>query len=124
MSANQTVDVVIGDMTTAGLFAGNNVNISSLSKATSSLTVVSEALEKINNQRATIGAAINQMTYATDNLANISSNATQSRSSIIDTDYAKATTELSKTQIIQQAATAMLAQANQQPQAVMALLKG
>ena len=124
MSANQTVDVVIGDMTTAGLFAGNAVNISSLSKATSSLTVVSEALEKINNQRATIGAAINQMTYATDNLANISSNATQSRSSIIDTDYAKATTELSKTQIIQQAATAMLAQANQQPQAVMALLKG
>ena len=123
MSANQTVDVVIGDMTTAGLFAGNNVNISSLSKATSSLTVVSEALEKINNQRATIGAAINHMTYATDNLANISSNATQSRSSIIDTDYAKATTELSKTQIIQQAATAMLAQANQQPQAVLSLLK-
>jgi flagellin len=110
-------------MTTAGLFAGNDVTIASLSEATSSLTVVSEALEKINSQRATIGAAINQMTYATDNLANISSNATQSRSSIIDTDYAKATTELSKTQIIQQAATAMLAQANQQPQFVLALLK-
>jgi flagellin len=56
-------------------------------------------------------------------LANISSNATQSRSTIMDTDYATATTQLAKTQIIQQAATAMLAQANQQPQSVMQLLK-
>jgi flagellin len=71
-----------------------------------------------------IGAAINQMAYGADNLTNVSSNATQSRSTIMDTDYALATTQLAKTQIIQQAATAMLAQANQQPQGVMALLKG
>jgi len=64
------------------------------------------------------------MDFAADNLANVSTNATQSRSTIMDTDYAKATTQLAKTQIIQQAATAMLAQANQQPQAVMQLLKG
>jgi len=64
------------------------------------------------------------MAYAADNLTNIASNQTQSRSSIMDTDYALATTQLAKTQIIQQAATAMLAQANQQPQGVMALLKG
>jgi flagellin len=73
---------------------------------------------------AGLGAAINQMAYAADNLTNVSSNATQSRSTIMDTDYALATTQLAKTQIIQQAATAMLAQANQQPQSVMALLKG
>ena len=61
--------------------------------------------------------------YAGDNLSNISANTAQSRSSIMDTDYALASTQLSKTQIVQQAATAMLAQANQQPQAVLSLLK-
>ena len=63
------------------------------------------------------------MAYAADNLTNISSNQTQSRSTIMDTDYATATTALAKTQIIQQAATAMLAQANQQSQGVLQLLK-
>ena len=82
-----------------------------------------QALEKINNQRAGIGAAINQMAFGADNLTNVSSNATQSRSTIMDTDYALATTQLAKTQIIQQAATAMLAQANQQPQSVLSLLR-
>jgi flagellin len=64
------------------------------------------------------------MAFSADNLTNISSNTTASRSSIMDTDYAVATTQLAKSQIIQQAATAMLAQANQQPQGMMALLKG
>ena len=63
------------------------------------------------------------MTYAADNLTNISGNIQSSRSTIMDTDYATASTQLSKTQIIQQASTAMLAQANQQPQSVLALLK-
>jgi flagellin len=63
------------------------------------------------------------MTYATDNMTNIASNVTASRSTIMDTDYATASTQLSKTQIISQAATAMLAQANQQPQSVLSLLK-
>jgi flagellin len=57
-------------------------------------------------------------------MTNISANVTQSRSTIMDTDYALATTQLAKTQILQQASTAMLAQANQQAQGVMALLKG
>jgi flagellin len=64
------------------------------------------------------------MAYGAENLINISSNTTASRSSIMDTNYAQATTQLAKSQIIQQAATAMLAQANQQPQGMMALLKG
>ena len=92
--------------------------------ATATLALVGTALEKINSQRAELGAAINRMAYAADNLTNISANTTQSRSNIMDTDYALATTQLAKAQIIQQAATAMLAQANQQPQGVMALLKG
>ena len=85
--------------------------------------LLNTAIGLVNTQRAKIGAGINQMTYAVDNLSNVSANAAASRSTIMDTDYATASTQLSKTQIIQQAATAMLAQANQQPQAVLSLLK-
>ena len=99
-------------------------DIRTVSRATATIALVSNALESINSQRAVLGAAINRMQYAGDNLTNISSNTAQSRSSIMDTDYALASTQLAKNQIIQQAATAMLAQANQQPQSVMALLKG
>ena len=130
--SGQTISVTIDAMTVTGLaidimdVGGTDtpVNIGSGPAAAASLNVISLALEKINMQRAAIGAGINRMAYAADNLTNIASNQTQSRSSIMDTDYALATTQLAKTQIIQQAATAMLAQANQQPQAVMALLKG
>ena len=99
-------------------------SIDNVTRATVSIGLVSNALELINTQRAVLGATINRMAYAADNLTNVSSNTTQSRSNIMDTDYAQATTQLAKAQIIQQAATAMLAQANQQPQGVMALLKG
>jgi flagellin len=122
-ASGQTISVTVGDMSATGLSI-DTLAIGTLTAATTSLTPISDALEAINLQRAEIGAGINRMAYAADNLTNISSNQTQSRSTIMDTDYALATTQLAKTQIIQQAATAMLAQANQQPQAVMALLKG
>jgi flagellin len=120
---DQTITVDVVPMNAAGLGI-SGLAIDSFDHATQTLDQISTALETINNQRAGLGAAINQMAYAADNLTNVSSNATQSRSTIMDTDYALATTQLAKTQIIQQAATAMLAQANQQPQSVMALLKG
>ena len=120
--SGQTISVRIGAMTVTGLQI-TSAAIDSLSNATGTLDLIGSALETINSQRAVIGAGINRMAYATDNLANISSNQTQSRSTIMDTDYALATTQLSKNQIIQQAATAMLAQANQQPQQVLSLLK-
>jgi len=120
---DQTIQVDVGPMNIDG-FGLSGIDIATFDTATATLDKISTALEKINNQRAGIGAAINQMAYGADNLTNVSSNATQSRSTIMDTDYALATTQLAKTQIIQQAATAMLAQANQQPQSVMALLKG
>jgi len=124
-SSGVTISVTIGDMGTSstGLDISGE-NIETYDDAASALTAISSALEIINEQRASIGAGINRMEYAADNLTNVSSNATQSRSTIMDTDYALATTQLAKTQIIQQAATAMLAQANQQPQQVMQLLKG
>ena len=117
---------VYGNIATASIAAVSiaSPEIGTASRATATVALVSAALETINSQRAQLGAAINRMQYASDNLTNISSNTTQSRSSIMDTDYALASTQLAKNQIIQQAATAMLAQANQQPQSVMALLKG
>lgn len=124
-ASGQTVSVVIGDMGTGNTGLDiSGTSITTYAHAATALDAISTALETINNQRAAIGAGINRMEYAADNLTNISSNATQSRSTIMDTDYALATTMLAKTQIIQQAATAMLAQANQQPQGVMTLLKG
>jgi flagellin len=98
-------------------------NISSQSAAQSAITEVSTALTTVNATRSNLGAGINRLTYAADNLSNISQNASASRSRVQDTDYAKASTELARTQIISQAATAMLAQANQSQQSVLALLK-
>ena len=100
-----------------------DATIATQSDAVTAIDTVSAALEVVNKQRADIGAVTNQLTYAADNMTNISSNVSASRSQIMDTDYAQATTQLAKTQIIAQAATAMLAQANQQPQSVVALLK-
>ena len=82
------------------------------------------ALDGINEQRAIFGAGMNRLEYAIDNLSNGSMNAMASRSRIEDADYATETTELARTQIIQQASTAMLAQANQSNQSVLSLLKG
>jgi flagellin len=84
---------------------------------------IDAAIGILNTERATLGATLNRLEYAADNLANISQNTSASRSRILDADYAAETTELARTQIIQQAGTAMLSQANQQAQSVLALLK-
>ena len=122
--SGQTVAVTISPMGLTGLVAAStNVSVGTSTSAITSLVKLDSAIGLVNTQRAKIGAGINQMTYAVDNLSNVAANAAASRSTIMDTDYATASTQLSKTQIIQQAATAMLAQANQQPQAVLSLLK-
>jgi len=82
-----------------------------------------DAIKAVNESRSGLGATINRLNYASENLSSISQNASASRSRVQDTDYAKASTELARTQIISQAATAMLAQANQSQQSVLALLK-
>jgi flagellin len=98
-------------------------DISDVNGATSALKTIDHAIGKINTSRASSGAVINRLEYAADNLANVSQNTSASRSRILDADYASETTELARTQIIQQAGTAMLSQANQQAQSVLALLK-
>jgi flagellin len=144
-NASQTVSVTFADLNTAngsassGLF--ENLDSSSLGDdtdathsiaglsfdtvalATDAMTMIDQAITRVNDHRATLGATINRLEYAADNLSNVSQNTSASRSRVLDADYASETTELARTQIIQQAATAMLSQANQQAQTVLALLK-
>ncbi len=96
---------------------------SAVSVASNAITSLDTAMTAVSNQRASFGAVNNRLIHAVDNLTNISTNAAQTRSRIMDTDYAAATSELARTQIIQQAGTAMLAQANQLPGSVLQLLQ-
>ena len=132
----QTISVTIGDISSTGnsTFAAlqssgasgsiaTTTAASAQTVATSTLTALDAAIKDISTKRADLGAVSNQLTHAVDNLTSIKINAEESRSRILDTDYAQATSELARTQIIQQAGTAMLAQANQLPQTVLALLQ-
>ena len=80
------------------------------------------ALDKVSESRSMMGAAMNRLEHVVDNLTNVSTNSSASRSQIEDADYAKASTELAKSQIMAQAATAVLAQANTSQQSVLKLL--
>ena len=119
-----TISVSIGSMSTTGALSAVTASaISTSTTATSAIASIDLALGVVASARSTLGAGINRLTYAVDNITNVAQNATEGRSRILDTDYATASSQLAKAQIIQQAATAMLAQANQQPQTVLALLK-
>jgi flagellin len=117
--------------TTAGVSAMTSVlgaDLSALTMTTAALSNTSlqsldVAIAGVDKQRSTVGSAINTLEFAVDNLANAKQNTQAARSRIQDADYAVETTELARTQIIAQAATAMLSQANQQAQGVLALLK-
>ena len=97
-------------MTCRSLIAGD---LTDATNANAAIALVDTALGTINADRATYGAGINQLTHAVDNLTNVKVNSEASRSRILDTDYAEATSELARTQIIQHMGTAMFAQANQ-----------
>jgi len=98
--------------------------ISSIDAAQDVLKKLDVAMDKVNQVRATMGAVMNRLDHVVNNLTNVSMNLSGSRSQIEDADYASASTELAKTQIMQQAATAVLAQANTSQQSVMKLLQG
>ena len=90
---------------------------------TAVLGKVDDYITYLDTQRSTLGAIQNQMEYAVNNITELSANLTAARSRVIDTDYATETASLTKGQILQQAATAMLAQANQMPNVILSLLK-
>ena len=100
-----------------------DLDIITTPNSSDSLAALDVGIDTINSARANIGAMINRLTYAVDNLTNVSQYTSASRSTIQDADYAKASSELARTQIIQQAATAVLAQANTQAQSVLKLLQ-
>ena len=132
-NTTQTISVTIGNvaiLSTASPALGGTMfsaisaaTIATAAGATTAISNLDLALTALNSQRSTIGAMVNRLTHAVDNLTNVAQNAADSRSKVEDTDYAAATSELARTQIIAQAATAILAQANQQPQSVLSLLK-
>ena len=138
-NGGQTIVVDFGDISQSGVatfadfnhsqFGHGPANISAGSKVDTAssvqvvMTDIDSAITSINSQRATYGAAVNQLTYAVDNLSNVKVNSEAARSRIADADYAQEISELARTQIISQAGTAMLAQANQLPQTVLSLLQ-
>jgi flagellin len=105
------------------LMSSGGVDLSTAQGSQAALTVLDKAINTVTDSRASMGAYQNRLTASVANLEITSMNLQASRSRILDTDYAKETTNLAKSQIIQQAATAMLAQANQSSQSVLSLLK-
>ena len=100
-----------------------SVEVLTATQAQDAIGVIDAAIEDLSSQRGKLGALQNRLTHTIDNLTNISTNTSESRSRIQDADYGKETAELARAQIIQQAATAMLAQANQSSQSVLSLLQ-
>jgi flagellin len=123
-NAADTYAVVISNMATSSLgIASGTQTIDSAGGASDAISALDLALSQLNTQRSTIGSAVNRLTHAVDNLTLAAQTSSESRSKVEDTDYAAATSDLARQQIIQQAATAILAQANQQQQSVLSLLK-
>jgi len=122
----QGADIVTVDMSSLNSGAVSSVqsiDISTRDGANSALATIDSAIAQIDESRGRWGAVVNRLTYAADNAANVSLNSQAARSRINDTDYAKATAELARTMILDQAGAAMLSQANQQPYYVLALLR-
>ena len=99
-----------------------DVDVGTAIGAQQAVDVIDGAISYIDGQRAALGAAQNRLTSTVSNLANVAENASGSRARIRDTDFASETAELTKNQILQQASTSILAQANQLPQAALSLL--
>ena len=108
---------------TSGLFPGGNLSVSTPSAASAALTAIDLAIETVDDKRADLGAMQNRFQSTIRNLSNISENVSAARSRILDTDFAAETANLTRLQIIQQASTTILSQANQRPQAALSLLQ-
>ena len=100
----------------------DSIDISTVAGTADALKVIDAALQEISDSRANLGAVQNRFGHTINNLANISENVSASRSRIQDTDFASETAQMTKNQILQQAGTSILAQANQLPQAALSLI--
>ena len=121
------IDVVIGGtaVASAGLTAGtyqSDSNVSTASDANLLITAIDSALDSVNGSRATLGAVQNRFESVVASLQTASESMSAARSRIMDTDFASETANMTRAQILMQAGTSMLAQANQLPQNVLSLL--
>ena len=107
----------------SSLTATGTVDVSSAASASAALVTLETDIDDISKQRATFGAVQNRFESVISNLQNYSENLSSSRSRIMDTDFASETANLTKAQILQQASTSILAQANQLPQSALSLLR-
>ena len=121
-TADFTLAVASGD-TTSFAAGSDSTTTAGASKASTAITAIDTALDTIAKERATLGATQAQLESTVRNLANVAENTAAAAGRIMDTDYAAETANLTKAQILQQAATSILAQANAQPQAVLSLLQ-
>ena len=135
-SSGQTMSIIFEDWSVDddGVYGGTADDLgtatidgadeaTAITAASSAITVLDTAITGATAEQAKYGAYLSRLQHASDNIGNVSTNLDQSRSRIEDADYAVETTELARTQIIAQASTAMLAQANQVKQTVLALLQ-
>jgi flagellin len=130
VSVDQVIKIELPNFGKAGTITDGvtstaaDLKIATLAGANLAITAIATALDKVSDTRSLMGAVMNRLEHVIDNLTNVSMNTEASRSRIQDADYAAASTELARTQIMQQAATAVLAQANTSQQTVLKLLQG
>jgi len=120
----QAIDVKFASSDGYAKLVAADIDVSDATKAGTTIEKIDGALKALNTERASLGTAQNRMGYAISNLATSVENQSAAKSRIMDTDYAAETSKLSRAQILQQAGTAMLAQANSAPNNVMSLLRG
>ncbi|WP_404821503.1 flagellin [Pseudoalteromonas prydzensis] len=128
LSSDSNFNVVAATAADAGaggvatLSKVSDVDIKTQDGSQSALAIIDGALSQIDSQRANLGAVQNRFSQTISNLANVQENVSASRSRIQDTDFATETAQMTKNQILQQAGTSILAQANQLPQAALSLI--
>ena len=121
-NSNQTISISIGDMR-ADALGVKNVDLTTAKGSQEATATIQAAIEKVSTERAGLGAVQNRLEYTISNLDNTTENLTSAESTLRDVDMAKEMMTFSKNNILNQAAQAMLAQANQQPQNVLSLLR-
>lgn len=121
-NSNQQLNLSIGDMRATSLGV-KSLGVKTQSQANTAIKVIDEATKKVSSERANLGAAQNRLEYTISNLDNTAENLTSAESTLRDVDMAKEMMEYSKNNILNQAAQAMISQANQQPQNVLQLLR-
>jgi flagellin len=122
VESGETVDIVLTDMSSTGLVIGA-VDLSTEAGAGTALNLLDTAIDKVATERANIGASLNSLSVTVNNLTSTAMNLTEAKSRIEDADFSAESTKLASAQILAQASTAMLAQANQSQQGVLNLLR-